>query len=151
MFKMLRNPTGGDMLILNRNLIMKLLPAFAGRDLSSEEMEAYLAPYLERQHRIPIQVWTQELPFDGLPADNFERLSGNYQKLIASDVPLLMLTFEPGSRAPEGPRPRGGASQAKRRSIAATGSAVHSFRPNHSQICHQRRYPLKAQSSFVIQ
>ena len=46
-----------------------VLPAGMLRKLSDEEMEAYRAPYRDRERRIPTLVWPRELPIEGEPVD----------------------------------------------------------------------------------
>jgi len=78
--------------------VERLIPAFAGRKLSTEETAAYRAPYLEPAHRKPTRVFPQEVPFDdGVPADNFVRMNATYEKIKASDIPLLLLVADPGA------------------------------------------------------
>src|SRR5260370_30854100 len=45
------------------------LPSSILRELSDEEMEAYRAPYRDRDRRLPTLVWPRELPIEGEPAD----------------------------------------------------------------------------------
>ncbi|MBX2801014.1 MAG: haloalkane dehalogenase [Myxococcales bacterium] len=98
LFKRMRDQQAGDKLLIEDNyFVEKLLPAFSGRALTEEEMAFYRAPYLEPAHRKPARVWPQELPFDGEPADNHERMTATYEALKGSDVPLLLLTADPGA------------------------------------------------------
>ena len=78
--------------------VEKLVPAFAGRELSDIEMAAYQAPYLEPAFRKPTLVFPQEVPFDdGEPADTYAQIENTYEKLKTSDIPLLLLVAEPGA------------------------------------------------------
>ncbi|MEN0068605.1 MAG: haloalkane dehalogenase [Myxococcota bacterium] len=97
LFKRLRSEAGDSLLIDDNYFVEKLLPAFSGRTLSDEEMQAYRAPFIEVSSRRPARVWPQEIPFDGEPADNQARMSKTYEALQASEIPLLLLTAEPGA------------------------------------------------------
>ena len=97
-FNNLRHERKGEKLIVEKNyFVEKLLPMLSGRKLSDAEMENYRAPYLQEAHRTPVRVWPQEVPFDGVPADNTQLLQANYDYLKNSDHPLLLLHAEPGA------------------------------------------------------
>jgi haloalkane dehalogenase len=94
----LRDPEAGRKLIVDENyFIEKIVPMYAGRDLTEKEMAAYRAPYLEPEHRKPILVWPSEVPFDGHPVHNHRRVGQTYELLKASDIPLLLLSAQPGA------------------------------------------------------
>ena len=97
LFRQMRSPSGDELMIDNNYFVEKLVPAFSGRKLSDEEMAAYRAPYLEAAHRKPTRVWPQEVPFEDGPMDNRKRIAATYEKLKASEVPLLLLLAEPGA------------------------------------------------------
>lgn len=97
LFETLRDEEEGHDLIIEDNyFVEKLIPMMAGRDLSDVEMEAYRAPYLQQAHRMPVRVWPQEIPIDGIPERNHVRIAGTYEKLKKSSMPLLLLVAEPG-------------------------------------------------------
>jgi haloalkane dehalogenase len=97
LFKALRDEERGHELIVEENyFVEKLIPMMSGRDLSEVEMTAYRAPFLEPEHRKPVRVWPQEIPFDGIPARNQALIAGNYEALRESTIPLLLLVAEPG-------------------------------------------------------
>jgi haloalkane dehalogenase len=98
LFRRMRSPAGEKLMMEQNYFVEKLVPAFAGRELTDEEMAAYRAPFLEPAHRKPTRVFPQEVPFDDAePADNFARIEGTYEKLKASEVPLLLLLADPGA------------------------------------------------------
>ncbi|MEM6928345.1 MAG: haloalkane dehalogenase [Myxococcota bacterium] len=97
LFKRLRSDGADELLIDDNYFVEKLLPAFSGRTLSEAEMTAYRAPFTDVASRRPARVWPQEIPIDGEPADNQARMSKTYEALRASDMPLLLLTAEPGA------------------------------------------------------
>lgn len=96
-FGRLRDPEDGYRLIAEQNFFVeKMLPMMSGRKLTEEEMTAYRAPYPTVESRIPLRQWPLEIPLDGVPADNTARIGANYDWLVASDVPVLMLYADPG-------------------------------------------------------
>ena len=59
-------------------------------------MDAYRAPYQDRERRLPTLVWPRELPIDGEPAD-VVALVENYAKFMAtSAIPKFLILGEPG-------------------------------------------------------
>jgi haloalkane dehalogenase len=96
LFHRLRGPSGDRLMIKDNYFVEKLIPAMSGRKLTDEEMAAYRAPYPEEAHRKPTRVWPQEVPIDMDPSDNHDRITATYDKLKASEVPLLMLVGDPG-------------------------------------------------------
>ncbi|MFT4623675.1 MAG: haloalkane dehalogenase [Myxococcota bacterium] len=97
LFKKLRGPAGDRLMMEDNYFVERLIPAMSGRKFTDQEMEAYRAPYAEEAHRKPTRVWPQEVPLDGDPSDNHERVAATYEKLKASRVPLLMLVGDPGA------------------------------------------------------
>jgi haloalkane dehalogenase len=66
--------------------------------LSTEELDAYRAPFTERASRRPILAWPREIPIDGTPADMVNRVEAYDTWLESStQVPKLLLTFDPGA------------------------------------------------------
>ncbi len=97
LFERMRSDAGDALLIEQNYFVEKLLPAFSGRSLGEAEMQAYRAPFVEVASRRPARVWPQEIPFDGEPADNHERMSETYEAVRKTALPLLLLTAEPGA------------------------------------------------------
>jgi haloalkane dehalogenase len=98
LFKAFRGPEG-EKLILDDNFFVEVFVPFGiQRKLSEEEMEAYRAPFRERDHRRPILAFPRDLPIDGEPADVCARVESYSRWLCtSSDVPKLLLTFAPGA------------------------------------------------------
>jgi haloalkane dehalogenase len=68
-FRTLRSPEG-ERLVLDENMFVEVvLPRGILRKLTDEEMEAYRAPYRDRERRLPTLIWPRELPIDGVPED----------------------------------------------------------------------------------
>lgn len=97
LFETMRSDKGDELLIDDNYFVERLVPAFSGRELTDEEMDAYREPFLEPEDRKPARVWPQEVVFSGEPADNATRIDATYDTLVASEVPLLMLTADPGA------------------------------------------------------
>jgi haloalkane dehalogenase len=97
-FRMLRSPDG-ERLVLDENMFVEVaLPSGILRKLSDEEMEAYRAPYRDRDRRLPTLVWPRELPIEGAPEDVVAIVEENAKWLAASSgVPKLFINGEPGA------------------------------------------------------
>jgi haloalkane dehalogenase len=96
-FRGFRTPGVGENLVLEQNVfIERLLPGAILRKLSSEEMDAYRAPFPTPESRVPVLRWPRELPLGGEPADVVGIVKENERWLAESDTPKLLLTFEPG-------------------------------------------------------
>ncbi|HEV2755344.1 MAG TPA: haloalkane dehalogenase [Actinomycetota bacterium] len=97
LFKAFRSDKGEE-LILDQNLFVELvLPAGMHRKLSDEEMEAYRAPFAERQARRPMLAFPRHLPMEGEPPEVVARVEAYSEWLTRStEVPKLLLAFEPG-------------------------------------------------------
>ena len=85
------------MIVKNNFFVEKALPAFMVRKLTKEEMESYREPFLEESSRKPVWVWPNEIPIDGVPADNEEIIQRYYEKLKQSNLPKLLLWAKPGA------------------------------------------------------
>src|SRR5262249_12198390 len=97
-FRSLRSPEG-ERLVLDENFFVEVvLPAGMLRKLSDEEMEAYRAPYRDRERRIPTLAWPRELPIEGEPADVVAIVEKTAQWLTASsNLPKLFINGDPGA------------------------------------------------------
>jgi haloalkane dehalogenase len=97
LFKAFRSPDG-ERLILDDNFFVEVfLPGGTQRTLSDEEMAVYRAPFVERKARRPMLAFPRDVPLEGEPADVVARVEAYAEWLVASsDVPKLLLTFDPG-------------------------------------------------------
>ncbi|MDQ4095662.1 MAG: haloalkane dehalogenase, partial [Actinomycetota bacterium] len=97
-FKAFRSPEG-EKLILDDNFFVEVfLPLGTQRTLSEEEMTVYRAPFIERDARRPMLALPRDIPIEGEPADVVARVEAYGEWLVSSsDVPKLLLTFEPGA------------------------------------------------------
>lgn len=98
LFRALRSPEG-ERLILDENMFVEaVLPRGMFRKMSDEEMEAYRAPYRDREKRLPTLMWPRELPIDGVPADVVAIVEKNAQWLTTTNsMPKLFINGDPGS------------------------------------------------------
>jgi haloalkane dehalogenase len=96
-FRTLRSPEG-ERLVLDENMFVEVvLPRGILRKLTDEEMEAYRAPYRDRERRLPTLTWPRELPIDGVPEDVVAIVDENARWLAASDrLPKLFINGDPG-------------------------------------------------------
>lgn len=98
MFKKFRDPIENNELIVKENyFIEKMLPMVAGRELNDKEMTTYRAPYLKESDRKVIANFPKEVPLDGEPKRNEERVAYNFDLLQKSTLPLLLLKGQPGA------------------------------------------------------
>ncbi len=97
-FRALRSPEG-ERLVLDENMFVEVqLPSGILRKLTDEEMEAYRAPYRDRDRRLPTLVWPRELPIEGDPPDVVAIVDDNAKWLAASNsVPKLFINGDPGT------------------------------------------------------
>lgn len=97
MFRALRSDKGEGM-VLDRNFFVEtILPKSIIRKLSEEEMEAYRAPYKDRDARLPTLIWPRELPIEGEPSDVTAIVRNYGDWLGKSTIPKLFISAEPGA------------------------------------------------------
>jgi haloalkane dehalogenase len=97
-FRTLRSPEG-ERLVLEENMFVEVvLPRGILRKLTDDEMEAYRAPYRDRERRLPTLMWPRELPIDGVPEDVVAIVDENARWLAASNgLPKLFIRGNPGA------------------------------------------------------
>jgi len=97
LFRGFRTPGVGEELVLEQNVFVeRVLPGAILRKLTDAEMAAYRAPFPDARSRRPVLAWPRQLPLGGEPAEIIAVLGENERWLATSDVPKLLLTFEPG-------------------------------------------------------
>lgn len=97
-FRGFRTPGVGEKLIFEKNVFIEnVLPGSIVRKLGKEEMDAYRAPFLDPKTRTPVWRWPNQIPLEGEPKDVVEIVTAYGRWLAASDVPKLLLAFEPGA------------------------------------------------------
>jgi haloalkane dehalogenase len=99
-FRRLRS-SEGEHLVLDENFFVEvILPGGMMRKMSEQEMEAYRAPYRDRDRRLPTLVWPRELPIEGEPADVVAIVQENADWLTkSSNLPKLFINGDPGGGA----------------------------------------------------
>jgi haloalkane dehalogenase len=97
MFRAFRSELG-ERLILDENAFIEtVIPRSTLRRLSEEEMEAYRAPFRDREARLPMLVWPRELPIEGEPADVVATVNDYGAWLARSGIPKLFIAGDPGA------------------------------------------------------
>ena len=97
-FRAFRTPGTGEDLVLKRNLFVeRVLPGSILRTLTEEEMSSYRAPFPDAKSRLPTWRWPNEIPLEGEPKDVVAIVEAYGKWLGESDVPKLLLAFEPGA------------------------------------------------------
>lgn len=104
LFRTLRSPKGERMVLDDNVFVEVVLPRSVIRRLSDEEMNAYRAPFRDRDARLPTLVWPRDLPIEGEPADVVSIVEDYGRWLANSTVPKLFIAAEPGALI--GPRAR---------------------------------------------
>lgn len=104
LFRALRSERGEPMVLDGNFFVEEVLPRSVIRRLSEEEMDAYRAPFREREARLPTLAWPRELPIENEPADVTSIVEGYGRWLARSAVPKLFIAAEPGALI--GPRAR---------------------------------------------
>ena len=97
LFRALRSEAGEHLILDQNAFVQQMLPRGTIRTLSSEEMAAYGAPFVERKARIPTLVWPREIPIDGEPADVAAIVRNYGAWLTASSIPKLFIAGDPGA------------------------------------------------------
>lgn len=95
-FRVLRSEKGKQMVLEENFFVEVVLPRGILRTLSREEMDAYRAPYRNRERRLPTLVWPHEVPIDGEPADVVAIVEKYGTFMAASPIPKLFILGEPG-------------------------------------------------------
>ena len=96
-FRKFRTPGVGEAMILEGNaFVERILPGSIVRELDSEEMDAYRAPFPTTQSRIPVWRFPNELPIAGEPEDVYAAAERDHAALTASHYPKLLFAANPG-------------------------------------------------------
>jgi haloalkane dehalogenase len=96
-FRALRG-ADGERLVLEENFFVEtVLPHSILRTLSVEEMNAYRAPFIERERRHTTLAWARELPIEGEPREVVDIVEGYGAWLAQSPIPKLLFSATPGA------------------------------------------------------
>jgi haloalkane dehalogenase len=97
MFRAMRS-ADGERLVLDENFFIEtVLPKSIIRRLSEQELNAYRAPFRDRDARLPMLIWPRELPIEGEPADIVAIVTQYGEWMSKSNLPKLFIAAEPGS------------------------------------------------------
>jgi haloalkane dehalogenase len=96
-FSMMRSQVGRDKVLKENFFVERVLPGSILRKLTEEEMAEYRAPFPTPQSRLPTWVFPNEIPIDGHPSDVHAAVWDNAEKVANADIPMLLLTFQPGA------------------------------------------------------
>jgi haloalkane dehalogenase len=96
-FSMMRSAAGRDKVLKENFFVERVLPGSILRKLEPQEMEVYRAPFRTEQSRLPTWVFPNEIPIDGHPSDVHAAVWDNADKVANAEIPILLLTFEPGA------------------------------------------------------
>jgi haloalkane dehalogenase len=96
-FRALRSEKGERMIFEDNFFIEQILPKSIIRSLTEEEMNAYRAPFMEREARLPTLVWPRELPIEGEPADVTQIVKDYGSWIQNSAIRKLFINGAPGS------------------------------------------------------
>jgi haloalkane dehalogenase len=97
LFRAMRS-ADGERLVLDKNFFIEtVLPKSIIRKLGEDEMDAYRAPFRDRDARLPLLIWPREIPVEGEPADVAAIVEQYGQWLAKSHLPKLLIAAEPGS------------------------------------------------------
>jgi haloalkane dehalogenase len=97
LFTALRSPRGEQMVLDDNVFVERVLPGGVIRPLGESEMQAYRAPFREREARRPTLAWPREIPIEGEPADVQEIVEANGRWMSESGIPKLLVLGEPGA------------------------------------------------------
>lgn len=88
----------GEQMMLEDNFFIEVvLDTLILRNLTSEEMDVYRAPYLNPgEDRRPTLAWPREVPINGTPADVVEIVEAYGEWMAESNLPKLLIVADPG-------------------------------------------------------
>jgi haloalkane dehalogenase len=96
-FQALRSEKGEQMVLDGNFFVETILPRSTFRKLSDEEMDAYRAPFREREDRLPTLVWPRQIPIEGEPADVTAIVESYAKAMSQSRIPKLLIAGDPGA------------------------------------------------------
>jgi haloalkane dehalogenase len=134
LFQAFRTPRMGEKLILDQNQFVEtVLLGGMLHELAPDEFDAYRAPFREPRHRLPTLVWPREYPIEGEPPDVVSTIEAFDAWLVSStEVPKLLLTFEPGVTMSE-PVVQWCREHVAALEIAAAGKGLHYVQEDEPQ------------------
>lgn len=101
-FRLLQSEGIGEAMIYESNFFVEKVLGELGvvRQMTEQEMEAYRAPFADKQARKPTLQWPREMPIAGKPADVAEVVRNNGEWFASADIPKLLFYADPGALLP---------------------------------------------------
>lgn len=131
LFKAFRSEKAGRQLLIEQNaFIEQILPKGVIRQLSSEEMDSYRAPFQNPMDREPIFRFPNDLPIAGAPADVWAAAVAWHEWLLTTETPKLFFWAVPGVLIPP-PLAAWYAAQLKSCRTIALGAGAHFLQEDH--------------------
>jgi haloalkane dehalogenase len=97
MFRAFNDPEmGKQMIIENHMFVEQVLPGFVNRNMGSEAMSAYRAPFIDKESRQPILAWPRQIPIAGSPPDTEQVLNDIGKFMSKTKMPVLLTYARPG-------------------------------------------------------
>ncbi|MGH8595701.1 MAG: haloalkane dehalogenase [Gammaproteobacteria bacterium] len=96
-FQTFRSAAGEDVVLQKNVFVERVLPKSILRELTTEEMDAYRAPFLNPgEDRRPTLTWPNQLPIEGHPADVCATVARYSKWLSETEIPKLFINADPG-------------------------------------------------------
>ena len=96
-FQAFRTPVVGWDLVITKNVFLAdVFPGAMIRKITAEELDVYMAPFQSEESRQPVWRLANDIPVAGQPADTHALFAAYSQKLTQSEIPKLLIYFEPG-------------------------------------------------------
>ena len=96
-FRTFRSSAGEEVVLQKNVFVERVLPSSILRELTTEEMDAYRAPFLNPgEDRRPTLTWPRQIPLADEPVDVCETVDAYGKFLHSSDIPKLFIDADPG-------------------------------------------------------
>ena len=103
LFRSIKTPGVGEAMFESNAFIDGLDAGTVAGNLTEADLDVYRKPYPDAASRKPMLRWARSMPLGGEPADVVAKVERYDEWMAAStDVPKLMLTFEPGPGTMQG-------------------------------------------------
>lgn len=97
MFRAFKDPVKGKEMVIDNNFFVeKVLPSMINRTLGETALEAYHAPYLDKQSRLPTLSWPREIPIGGEPQSSVALMNNISTFMGDTTMPVLLTYADPG-------------------------------------------------------
>lgn len=99
--KAMRDPVKGPEMVIKGNMFVEtVLPGFVNRNLGEGAQQAYGAPFLEEDARLPTLSWPRQLPIEGEPTEIVALMGDLQEYMTSTEIPTLLVYAEPGVLVP---------------------------------------------------